>query len=88
MRWLKRTYRPQSFPDRGRSQPDRTAARSDLDHVTRYGKDNRLAGLRAWAHAAAALNVCAAAEHLEGVRPVLKTQALLPLPAMALGRSV
>jgi hypothetical protein len=47
-----------------------------------------LLGLRWWAHRAGALNMHAALEHLKGVRSVLGGDELLPLPAMALARSV
>lgn len=47
-----------------------------------------LIGLRWWAQRAATLNIHAAIEHLKGVRTVLAGDELLPLPAMALARSV
>lgn len=63
-------------------------ARADLDHINRAPAQSDLVGLRWWAHRAAILNLCAAEEHLKGFRAVIDDEALLPLPAMALGRSV
>lgn len=68
--------------------PADSPARADLDHINSRPDTSNLAGLRWWAHRAAILNVSAAKEHLEGVRAVLDADALLPLPAMALSRSV
>lgn len=68
--------------------PADSPARADLDHMNSHPGVSNLTGLRWWAHRAAILNVAAAEEHLEGVRAVLDADALLPLPAMALGRSV
>lgn len=66
--------------------PGSTAA-ADLEAV-RSDSSGRLLGLRAWAHQAAATNLHAAEEHFQGLRQVILSEELLPLPAMALGRSV
>ena len=68
--------------------PQGTAARADLDHVNASPNVEELTGLRWWAHRSATLNVHAAAEHLRGVRVILSSDELLPLPAMAVGRAV
>lgn len=68
--------------------PDESPARADLDYINGNPDISNLVGLRWWTHRAAVLNVSAANEHLEGVRAVFDADALLPLPAMALGRSV
>lgn len=65
-----------------------TPARADLDHVNGHPDKGNLIGLRWWAHRAATLNMHAAMEHLKGVRTLLAGDELLPLPAMALARSV
>lgn len=65
-----------------------TPARADLDHVRSHPEKANLMGLRWWAHRGATLNVHAAVGHLKGVRTILAGDELLPLPAMALARSV
>lgn len=65
-----------------------TPARADLDHVNSHPERGNLIGLRWWAHRGATLNMNGALEHLKGVRAVLGGNELLPLPAMALARSV
>lgn len=67
---------------------DGTVARADLGHVNASPNATELAGLHWWAHRSAILNVHAAAEHLMGVRAILSSGELLPLPAMAAGRAV
>lgn len=68
--------------------PVDTPARADLDHINSLRQKTKLIGLRWWAHRAVTLNVHAAEEHLRGVQTILAGDALLPLPAMALSRSV
>lgn len=65
-----------------------TVAYQDREHINKHREKKNLAGLGWWAHSAAISNLTAAEEHLEGVRVVLNADRLLPLPAMALGRSV
>mgnify|MGYP006976755258 CR=1 FL=1 len=65
-----------------------TPAHADLDHINRHSEKANLLGLRWWAHRATTLNLRAAGEHLTGVSVVLQAERLLPLPAMALARSV
>ncbi len=68
--------------------PRDTPARADLDHVNGHPDRGNLIGLRWWTHRAATLNIHATKEHLKGVRRILAGDELLPLPAMALARSV
>lgn len=70
--------------------PEGSAARADLDHINSRpaSEADSLSGLRWWATRAAVFNLDAADEHLEGLRAILAAEALLPLPAMAVGRSV
>lgn len=75
-------------PELVRDPPAGSPARADLDHINSHSDSSNLDGLRWWSQRAAVLNVSAAEEHLKGVRAVLDADALLPLPAMALGRSV
>lgn len=65
-----------------------TPARADLDHVNSHPDKGNLIGLRWWTHRGAILSIHAATEHLKGVRTILAGDELLPLPAMALARSV
>lgn len=65
-----------------------TPARADLNHINHHPEKSNLLGLRWWADRAAVYNLSAAEEHLTGVGIVLAADRLLPLPAMALARSV
>ena len=69
--------------------PAGSAARVDYDYIQRHPQVVDMIGLRWWAARSVALNATAAEEHLKGVRALLAlTDDLLPLPAMALARSV
>ena len=68
--------------------PEGISARADPDHIRTHPHISNMEGLRYWAHRSAMLNVYAAEEHLRGIRAILTDSELLPLPAMALGRSV
>lgn len=65
-----------------------TPARADIEHVRSHPDKGNLVGLRWWAHRGATLNVHAATEHLKGLRAILAGDELLPLPAMAIARSI
>lgn len=65
-----------------------TPARGDIDHINGHARRSDLLGLRWWAHGAVRLNLRSADEHQRGLKLVLTGDELLPLPAMALARSI
>lgn len=65
-----------------------TPAADDLDHVNSHPQKRNLLGLRWWAHRSAVLNLSSAEEHQRGLKLIVTGEKLLPLPSMALARSI
>lgn len=65
-----------------------TPARADLDHGTSHPQQERIALLRGLTYRSCRLDVRSAHEHLRGVAVLIAVDELLPLPMLAVARSV
>lgn len=65
-----------------------TPARADFEHIDRHPQKPDMLGLRWWCHKSAILNLASAEEHARGLKVIMTGDALLPLPAMTIGRAI